>query len=265
MTLAEALSWSTRLCAASVALQTLELLAIRESFSERGVWRLSTLSSELEALPRPLRWLALRCLSYRPFLALLALQLAACLWLLARGPAPALLLLLLVTLLVCVRFRGSFNGGSDAMTMLVLLGLSAGTLFPDRPRVALGGLGYIALQTTLSYFVAGALKLKQPSWRRGRALPAFFELPRYGVPSSARALAKTPVLARAAAWGILLFECAFPLALLGPQLCAPLVAAALAFHLLNSALFGLNRFLWAWAAAYPALYYVIQFGPLASK
>jgi hypothetical protein len=263
MTLAEALSWSARLCAGSVALQTLELFAIRESFSERGVWRLSTLSPELEALPRPLRWLALRCLAYRPFLALLALQLAACVWLLARGPAPALLLLLLVTLLVCVRFRGSFNGGSDAMTVLVLLGLSAGALFPGRPRVALGGLGYIALQTTLSYFVAGVIKLKEPSWRRGRALPAFFELPRYGVPASARALAKRPALARASAWGILLFECAFPLALLGPQLCAPLLAAALAFHLLNSAVFGLNRFLWAWAAAYPAVYYVSQFGPLA--
>lgn len=263
MTLAEAQAFCTRVCAASVALQTLELLAIRESFSERGVWRFSTLAPELELLPGPLRWSMARCLSYRAFLALLALQLAACAWLLARGPSPALLVLLLVTLLVCVRFRGSFNGGSDAMTVLVLLGLSAGALFPGRPRVALGGLGYIALQTTLSYFVAGVLKLKEPSWRRGRALPAFFELPRYGVPAAARAIAKRPVLARAAAWGILLFECAFPLALLGPPLSAPFLAAALVFHLLNSALFGLNRFLWAWAAAYPAVYYVSQFGPLA--
>lgn len=264
MTLSEALSASARLSAASVALQTLELLAIRQSFSERGVWRFSSLSPELAALPPPLRWLALRCLSYRSFLALLAVQLAASAWLLARGPsAAALLVLLLTTLLGCVRFRGSFNGGSDAMTLLVLLGLSAAALFPGRPRAALGGLGYIALQTALSYFVAGVIKLKERDWRRGRALAAFFALPRYGVPAAARALAARPALGRAAAWSVLLFECTFPLALLGPQLCGPLLAVALAFHVINSALFGLNRFLWAWAAAYPAVYYVSQLGPLA--
>jgi hypothetical protein len=263
MTLTQTLSLSTRLSAASVALQTLELLAVRESFSERGVWRFSTLAPELAALPRPLGWLLRRCLSYRAFLLLLASQLAASLWLLARGPSAVLLVLLATTLLVCVRFRGSFNGGSDAMTVLVLLGLSASALFPGRPRAAQGGLGYIALQTALSYAVAGLIKLQQPSWRRGRALASFFELPRYGVPGAARALAARPRLGRIAAWSVLAFECAFPLALLGPQLCAPFLALALAFHLLNSALFGLNRFLWAWAAAYPAVYYVSQLGPLA--
>jgi hypothetical protein len=252
MTLPEALGLSTRLSAASVALQTVELLAVRTSLSERGVWRFSTLAAELSELPRPLAWL-LRCLSYRAFLVLLAAQLAACVWLLARGPSPVLLVPLATTLLICVRFRGSFNGGSDAMTVLVLLGLSAGALFPSRPRAALGGLGYIALQTTLSYAAAGVIKLQQPSWRRGHALASFFELPRYGAPAAARALAARPALGRAAAWGVLAFECAFPLALLGPQLCGPFLALALGFHLLNSALFGLNRFLWAWAAAYPAV------------
>jgi hypothetical protein len=262
MTLTETLSVSTRVSAAAVALQTLELLAIRESFSERGVWRFSTLDPELSALPAPLRW-SRSCLSYRAFLTLLGLQLAACLWLLVRGPSALLLVPLAVTLLVCVRFRGSFNGGSDAMTVLVLLGLSVAALFPDRPRAALGGLGYIALQTVLSYFIAGVIKLKEPSWRRGGALRSFFALPRYGVPAAARTLAAQPALGRAASWGVLVFECTFPLALLGPQVCAPFIAAALLFHLLNSALFGLNRFLWAWAAAYPAVFYVSQFGPLA--
>lgn len=265
MTLDEALSLSTRVAAASVGLQTLELLRVRESLSERGVWRFSSLSPELSELAPPLRWLTLACLPYPRFLVLLGVQLGCCLLLLVHGPSPAMMLLAVTTLLVCIRFRGTFNGGSDAMTLLVLLGLSVATLFPARPRVVLGALGYIALQATLSYFVAGVIKLRQPSWRRGQALAGFFALPRYGVPAGARALSAQPLLASGAAWTILLFECAFPLALLSPRVCAPLLGFALLFHLLNAALFGLNRFLFAWAAAYPSLYYVSQLGPLAGS
>jgi hypothetical protein len=265
MTLAEALNLSTRLTAGSVALQTLELLWIRQSFSDRGIWRFASLATEFSTLPWPLRWLTLTCLPYAPFLGLLSVQLAVCALLLALGPSPALVVIAMTTLLVCARFRGTFNGGSDSMTVLALLGLSVAALFPARPRVALGGLGYIALQATLSYFVAGVIKLKEPSWRRGRALAGFSQLPRYGVPAGARALLGRPVLGRFAAWTILLFECAFPLALLGPRICLPFLVLSLVFHVLNDALFGLNRFLFAWAAAYPAIYYVSQFGPLGGS
>jgi hypothetical protein len=37
--------------------------------------------------------------------------------------------------------------------------------------------------------------------------------------------------------------------------CVAIVAVALAFHIANVYVFGLNRFVWAWAATYPALYF----------
>jgi hypothetical protein len=261
----DALELSARLSGLNVALQTLELLLIRDALSDRGIWRFSNLERELRGLWLPLRWLALAALPYRAFLGLLGVQLAGALLLLGAGQSLASLVLALTSLLVCVRFRGSFNGGSDAMTLLVLLALGTAALFPRSQLAAHAALLYIALQAALSYLVAGAIKLRQSAWREGRALRELFALPQYAVPRAAQALAARPALGRVGTWSVLLFECSFPLALLGPQLCAPLLALALLFHCANAALLGLNRFLWAWAAAYPALYYVSQLGPLAQK
>jgi hypothetical protein len=57
-----------------------------------------------------------------------------------------------------------------------------------------------------------------------------------------------------ASWLVIVFECAFPLVLwVRPQGAALLLACGLAFHLCNALVLGLNRFLWAWLAGYPAL------------
>jgi hypothetical protein len=37
-----------------------------------------------------------------------------------------------------------------------------------------------------------------------------------------------------------------------------MMALAACFHLANAALLGLNRFLWVWVAAYPALYWIVK-------
>ena len=56
----------------------------------------------------------------------------------------------------------------------------------------------------------------------------------------------------------MLFELLFPLALLDAgYLKAALVIAGL-FHLVNGCVFGLNRFLWIWIAAYPSLLWFQQ-------
>ena len=60
------------------------------------------------------------------------------------------------------------------------------------------------------------------------------------------------------AWSVIGFECLFPLAWFDPRLCLLLMAAGAGFHLLNSYVFGLNRFLFAWLAAYPALWFCSQ-------
>ncbi len=59
-------------------------------------------------------------------------------------------------------------------------------------------------------------------------------------------------------WAILVFELAFPLAFASPIACTVLLCMGAAFHVANAITFGLNRFLWAWIAAYPALLYWVQ-------
>lgn len=255
-----ALQVTSALLALALALSSIELLLVRADFAGDGVFVWAVLRDGTRALPRPLRALLDLLLADRWFPALLALQLALALrlpW--TTGPLVPMLLLL-TSLLVCVRFRGTYNGGSDAMTVVVVLGLLIARLGPD---VASGetstvwqraGLGYIAAQLVLSYFLAGLAKLRESSWRNGTALPRLLSLQAYAVPASARRALSGASASFCASWLVLLFECAFPAALfVGPVGCALLMACGTMFHLFNALALGLNRFLWAWLAAYPAL------------
>lgn len=252
--LADAVTWCARLSAVALALQTLELLQLRAAYADNGIWSWPILAEEQRHLPPPLRWLFAALLPYRVFVGLLVarLLLAALLGLGLLAAAP---LLFLSQLAVNARFRGTFNGGSDYMSVVLLLGLSLAAVGGSSLLLAKAGLAYICVQLVLSYFIAGWVKLVQPAWRNGSALRSLLSSSRYGSPSWLAALVKKPGVARSATLGVLLFECGFPLALLGRQLAWPFLALGAVFHLANALAFGLNRFLFAWAAAYPALLY----------
>lgn len=177
-------------------------------------------------------------------LALLQLAAAATLWLDAPEPAIAAFV---ATLAIAYRSRGSYNGGSDSMLLVVSAGLAIARL--GAPRV---GLGYVVLQLALSYVLAGVAKLRDRDWRAGTALPLIVALPHYGVPPT---LASLISRARVASYLMLAFEVSFPLAYVAP---IPYAVVALGFHLANALAFGLNRFLWAWLAAWPAVFYLTR-------
>lgn len=163
--------------------------------------------------------------------------------------APALLGL---GVLILRRFDGPYNGGSDRMTLLVLICLSGALLLPQ-PAWREAALGYLALQLTLSYVISGWVKIVNPGWRGGVALADVFRFSAYPVSERLRSLADRPRLLLVMSWCVMLFELLFPLALATrPTLIAALATAA-TFHLANACLFGLNRFLWAWLAAYPSI------------
>lgn len=184
-----------------------------------------------------------------PFALRLALAAA-----LAAGLAPAWssLGLLIVGVWLLHRFDGPYNGGADRMT---LLGLTCLTLahWAPAPRWAELAVGYLAAQLTLSYFMAGWVKLLNPDWRSGRALCDVFLFSVYPVSEGLRSLAERPRVMAAASWGVILFELLFPLGLLDARLLIACLGLAACFHLANAALFGLNRFFWAWLSAFPAL------------
>lgn len=235
------------LAAASALQGTAELLVTRRSFSDEGTWRWSTLAREV-------RWLS-PLLAYRPFLAVLGARFIAAVLLLTGVHDGTAMVLWGSSLLVNLRFRGSSNGGSDMMLMVVLSALVVAQLGASSPVLVSAALVYIAAQSTMSYFIAGVVKLINAPWRSGDALASFLATPHFGTPVMLRQAMSGRGALLAASWSVMLFECLFPLALLGPTAATFLVTIAFLFHLGNVAAFGLNRFLLAWAATWPAVLY----------
>ncbi|MEP7380175.1 MAG: HTTM domain-containing protein [Gemmatimonadota bacterium] len=252
-TVTGALRWMEVLASLAVVQGTLELLAARASLDDDGTWRWSTLSRELP-------WLGI-VLRYRPFLGVLGVRLLAALLLLTGVRGGTAAALWVTSLLVNARFRGTTNGGSDMMLLVVLTALVVAHAAPDAETVQRAAVLYVAAQSFLSYFIAGVAKLASPAWRNGRAMRSFLSTPHFAVPPTlARVLGASGPL-RVSSWGVMAFECAVPLAMTRPLACAAYVTVALGFHLGNAWAFGLNRFVLAWAATWPALLYASSLAP----
>ncbi len=242
MTTLDAHAWMARLASVAVVIAALELLVVRRALGDGGVFRWSILAREYPAL---LRTLLAPIFGARGIVLVIALQLVSglALPLVAHPAVPAIAAA--TTFAIAVRFRGTYNGGSDSMLLVVLVALA----LPGRIGLALA-----AIQLVLSYAIAGVAKLGDPAWRRGTAPAVLVTIPHYAVPSWIAHLLAGP-LGRIAAFAMLAFECTFPVALLHPTACVAYLAVGAAFHLTNAVAFGLNRFLWTWLAAYPALLY----------
>jgi len=198
------IEWMPRLAALATAIAALELVIVRDAFSDRGVYAWSVLRRDYGVLARPLGLI----FSARGTLAVLVLQLAAAIALpLTTHAAPAWIAFG-TSLAISVRWRGSYNGGSDAMLLVVLLAIAIGRTAPAYANAALA---YAAVQLVLSYFIAGVAKLADPAWRAGRALPILVALPQYRVPARAAALLASPRRGRVLAYAMLAIECTFPL------------------------------------------------------
>lgn len=156
------------------------------------------------------------------------------------------------SILILHRFQGPYNGGSDRMGLLILYCLTLAHWLPEGPAQQ-AALGYLAVQVVMSYFISGKVKIMNPAWRSGQALRDVFQFSAYPVSENLRDFANRPQLLWTASWAVILFEVLFPLSFLNDTvLIGTLVVAAL-FHIANACLFGLNRFVWFWIAAYPSL------------
>jgi hypothetical protein len=160
--------------------------------------------------------------------------------------------LLIVACVLLYRFQGPYNGGSDCMSILVLLCLFLSHIAPTSFWQQLA-LGYLAFQLTFSYFQSGYIKIINADWRSGQALTDVFAITAYPVSEHARRWAKSPQLMFVMSWSVIVFELLFPLSLLNHYALIVALAIAAMFHLANACLFGLNRFFWIWPAAYPII------------
>ena len=249
-----ALRWMECLLAWSMLLQTMEYLRMQKALSIDGLWAWQIQRADVPQaglktlLDRLFSDAGLRWHLWLRFPALLLLALGG-------STLPLVLFLFVSHLLMLIRWRGAFNGGSDFMTLIVLTGLLAGALLVAIGEPDLGlraALWYVSLQSITSYFMSGWVKLLRPEWRSGQAFAVFLNAAVYG-PLDAGHLLSRPWVAQIASWAFILWECSAPLALLHPAIAGLFCTIALLFHFLVFWFFGLNRFFWAWLVSFPAI------------
>jgi len=238
----------------SLIIQTLEYLRMGQYTADDAFWSWQLQRSDIPNAPVR----ALLDVLFKPQMHQLhlVLRLCAAVALAVQGASLPLIGFLFVgNLLILIRWRGAFNGGSDFMTLVVLTGLLISQVVGAFGNVALGwqaGFWYIAIQAITSYFMSGAVKLLRREWRNGSAMTIFLNGAIYG-PLSTKHLLRNKWLAMLGSWGFIVWEILFPLSLLDPRLAAVFCAVAALFHFLVFWFFGLNRFFWAWLCAFPAI------------
>ncbi len=237
----------------SLLLQSAEYLRVQR-IDRVGDWRIQR-AEVPNAWVR--QWLDF---TYKPTLYSILLWLRGTLALalmLGHAGLGSAVVLFVMALLILLRWRGAFNGGSDFMTLVGLTGLLLAHvlgLFTDPAEAWRIALWYVTVQSLSSYFVSGWVKLMRPEWRSGQALTVFLDNGVYG-PLSAQSIYRWPHVAKLCSWSFILWEGLFPLALLDVRLAALFCAIATVFHFLVFWFFGLNRFFWAWLSTFPAILY----------
>jgi hypothetical protein len=245
----EALRGTAFLVGVSLIVQTIEFLKLRRAMMAGGVWAFDLQHGDF--VPAPQAFIALMAFLSRDSIYLfhLALRLIAAVLLIALGAAwPLVAFLLIGHIVLLMRWRGAFNGGSDFMTLVVLSGLLIAHFAPE------AGLLYIAIQASASYLVSGGVKLLHRDWRSGKALLLFLDDSLMG-PLADNSAFRKPLIAKLASYAFILWESAIPLAFLSPLIMLLYCGAGIVFHFLVFRYFGLNRFFFAWIACYPALLY----------
>jgi hypothetical protein len=248
-------------CLVGLAISSLESLASRRLFRTDGVYSWSLFRRPQGIAGQPVVRLTLDHLfAVTGIVTLLALRLVCIgvlfvLPLISTGFRIALSAVLISHLMLAWR-RGYGDDGSDQMTLIILIATWIATVaFEDR-RLVQAALWFIALQAVLSYSAAGISKLASPVWREGAAVYRIFSTATYGVPAVARILRDRQALNLLLCWSVMVVESVFVLALLLPL---PAVWFFLlwggCFHLMCALIMGLNTFLWAFLAAYPAVLY----------
>lgn len=250
---------ATIVFAISISIQNIEYIYLKKIWSSEGIWKLSNISAECTALTHPnlkkfwdIIWGPL-------FDFLIIARFIAGASLFVYPNLLGLLIILISTLAINFRCRGSFNGGSDMMTVITSTGLCFSWGFQNTPSVGSIGIIYIGVQSIFSYFIAGLIKIRKSSWRSGHALEAFLKCSVYEKqPDLLTSTFNNRYFLIAASWATIIFECLFPLSLFSNSLALIFIILAALFHFTNIYVFGLNRFFWAWAATWPCIVFCAQ-------
>ena len=148
--------------------------------------------------------------------------------------------------------------GADQMFLILFVGGALPCLDPN-PFTRTIYLWFVAFQACLSYTTAGIAKATAGGWWDGSYLTGVFATRMYGAAGFARALRKYPPLAKTLSLALITWESLFPLSLIAPEeVTAAFLIVGCGFHVANAFLMGLNTFLWAFLATYPAIVFCVR-------
>lgn len=257
MTLIEAASLTSYFLAFALLIQAVEFISLSRRADFFTIWSYQNLKTDLEnGLPFSKGFIA-KLFSDFSFKIIVWIYFIVAFFVFILPAYSFLLFLILffIHLYICIRFRGTFNGGSDMMSFVLLTGMLIYTSSTDTSVQKLG-LIYIAVHAVYSYFKAGRVKVISPEWRNGKALPLFLEQSLYADTRQISAWLKfKPKFSLLLCWSVILFEMGIvTLPLLG-QFKIYYFIAAILFHFVIYKGFGLNRFFWVWVSAWPAILY----------
>ncbi|HLI07182.1 MAG TPA: hypothetical protein VKV40_11495 [Ktedonobacteraceae bacterium] len=252
------------IAACGVVLSSLEYLTTHSLLSDTGLlsWPVHRLHFRL-LTHGTLAVVLNTSLAYPNVVVLLGIQSGLSILLLVGslfGILPALAAFLLTSgialTLLLFALRSSYGReGADQMFVIIFSALALTYAF-NTTVIFTACLWFLAIQSCLSYATAGIAKITSPIWRSGQALPAIMATRGFGYYSFSVWLRKHPRFTKVLTWGTMGLEMLFPLALLGPQwLTLVWLLCGFGFHISNAILMRLNRFIWAFAATYPAIWY----------
>jgi hypothetical protein len=220
-------------------------------------WHMRVASSSTSVMSCASRMLRSEPLSYglawlRLLLFLLLLCSAA-----VSAPSGGAALALAILLTVEMSLRAVGGDGADQMNVLICAAVAVGTLIPS-PNAPLLALMFLTAQIGLAYVTAGVAKLSSRDWMRQGVLARILNTETYGHHRAARFLSTHRWVDRAMSAGVAVMEVAVPILCVMPSHLSLMIALSIgfAFHLGCALLMGLNNFLWAFVATYPAIYFV---------
>ncbi|MGI8476187.1 MAG: hypothetical protein ACR2OO_07455, partial [Thermomicrobiales bacterium] len=189
----------------------------------------------------------------RMFTTLLAVDAAVGVALVAR-PAEAWLLLPAVVLHVIEMKRHHLSvDGADQMMLLILVAALIGRTFQTETALRCA-VTFLAAQACLAYLVSGLYKASSTVWQSGAALTEIMQTRVLGHAPVARILRDHPQFSHLAGLAVIAWESSAFIALAAPRpFLIGFLLAGIGFHLGCAAMMGLNTFVWAFAATYPAI------------
>jgi hypothetical protein len=252
---AQALGLAVRSCAVGQLIGLGELLLVRREMASGGFldWTMTgILSPHTRTRAGSLARRLFRRLSARAVLTLAVIDALVVGALLAWPSSGALIGAAVVLQLALVKRHHLTIDGSDQMMFVVLLTCFFGSL-GGGAWTARAAVAFLAAELTLSYLVAGLYKAASKYWQSGGAFVMLVQTRMYGLPLAARTVRRCPAVGTAADYAVLSWESLFFLALVSPPpVVVVILAVGISFHVGCGVIMGLNRFLWAFVASYPA-------------